>query len=1604
MKKNQSSSSMTKTSKKEKKKNKGDKIDEEEEEEEEIIVQQFGENPNLLQIIKGDGYYLLNRDKFDITKIMMMIDYHKLSLIGEAFRNYESKDGEEGMIKSDFIDMTYNLLKDDVKEKDKTDLVYGIHKIFCEIDFNGDLHMEWAEFTQFIIDKVEGEFSNNEKEEDSKEKINSEKEVIKYKRYGLSQNIIDYNIHKSDINSTSYMNKINRLLLSEYNGSIIKIYNPLTGKVENTIDIHKINDDIEKVKIEELLRNEKNANAIMSETNKAKLQKVTKSNSLNKLLGKNYVRKKLQKQKSFGKNYSIIYFTTYGSVIAVTLSSKQIQFFTTVNTLKGELLYEINTKALQKRIWFLENHNMWFSSGDKESDEEYYYINELDIEFQLKSGFPVPISKNLGYTKKFCRLCPHRNEIYDIIETKKPFLILTGCLDGLIRLIDVNDSEYIKVWKYHNLGVKHLDYNPNLEFNGYIISTGFEYYINIFNTDLSIDDAYKGKLEGHFVPVINCRFICGSPICVSVDEEGNVRLWDILLKTCLQSIPVSKKNFTVNGILIMHRINKFIVYGNSMLFYDSKYRDKKEDKNELREDVNYPIKISYNKYYQHFYVTTNKDIRIFNKNGILEKIFKKCIENENFELGTKIKYFTFEDNHRKFYLSFSNGAIMQYNAGNGSLIKSINQYEIEKEGITYFKYQHTKDVSSLFFFHQKRNFERDNLLLISTSFDSTIQVYNEYNLESTSKLRTIKGGHNIGEKKCEILCMDFSVNLCQMATGGSDGLITIWEFEYSKIQEILYFNYKFFGVKLDVLCVKYLNDYPLLFSSYSEGICALWGVHPLDKSIKLILKFHNFYQSLIKLDFCDVLCCYFVEGMIKDVEEKFINKKYFVDTPEFIEERNKKRFDPATGDELPVIKREDIEKESFVDKTLDPNLYEEEIYHKYDSETAQKIKLDTLKDEHSQYLIMGDKKGYLKILNLKGVFGKYRNVLNNPQNYHILGSNFNLLKKDDTNVETFLAHLIHISSEQQRNLYNKLFHNAYANNIINREWRGHLDSINNIEFVEEPISIITISNDMYMRVWNEKFELIGEINIFPNETNNKFIKPHTVPWGFKVNEKKIIQREIYEVVDIFESVGIKKTLFGSEEDKENAKLKIIKKVEKSKNIKKIVENPEELRKKAQIRRKKYEIKKDEFEYTTGYEAVFLKNLTTNIEFLLQNKLYKEGMGEISNNLMNTMVNQKIKKFMKKKKERKSYLKNNAPKKYNKVRTVKASKCLDSANNNNMAKSKFSSFLFNGEENDNKSVNADNNIKKTKTISEKFKYGATFSPSKLSNIILNLNKNENNKDKDLSRDDISKINKEKDKESEISSIINNKIDLISNNESRNENNILKIDKNKFTTTLHPRIISQKNYLHQSKRFLNNIMNNTNNQNSNIFSEINSQRPFSNTKLSRRNFSTQLIRRKNSSTGRKKMSRPVTGKESHMFALNYIPHNIDRNNLYSAKLFYKLRTNSSMRKEKILPNLKEKLAEAGEKINFLNFNVKERTENLVKTQFYLNSYKNCCKILPNNSLSTNNSIVLNYKNMWNNVKKYTDNIKEKYSNMEKRTTPMKRKMVRSKSVRRHQNKYY
>ena len=651
-----------------------------------------------------------------------------------------------------------------------------------------------------------------------------------------------------------------------------------------------------------------------------------------------------------------------------------------------------------------------------------------------------------------------------------------------------------------------------------------------------------------------------------------------------------------------------------MTFYESKYKEDQED-NEVLFEENHPIKISYNKYYQQFYVATMTDIKIFDKYGNLNKRFKKLLENEHFELGTKIRDFIFDINYRKFYVGFSNGAIIQYNAGNGSAIKVINQIEYERNGILYYKYHHTKDITNLYYYYSKNDLDQETILLFSTSLDSTIQIYDERDYDNSIKLKTYLNAHTVNKRKCEISCMDYNYYLSQLATGSTYGMILIWNFNNMKINDVYYTNYKTWGIRLDVVFLKYFGKYPLLFASYSEGICIIWTVKPLKG--EAILKFQNFYQTLIKLDVTEVTSCCFYDNIIKNVSEKFLNKLYFVDEPEFIEERNKPRYDKSTGELLPPIKRETVERKSERDTKLDPyNVDKKDL------------------DNKSYYLLICDKKGFMKVLNLDGIFYTYINslVIDSDPN-----ANFSLLKKEVVDVGPVKQHLLKMSQIRQEKDYEKLYTNLYTSHIISSEWRGHNDTITDLEFIDDPISTITISKDKFLRVWNEKFELIGEINIFPDEVNinaNKFMKRPKVEWGFKVNEKKLLEKEVAEFVRILENIEINeetKIVKGSKIDLDFNNPDLYEIDDKEGLIPKREKPPVEEEDKS-LNKPKYVIKsttnvnenKDENDFQSNYEAIMLKNIANQIEYIIKNEPENEGIGELSNSLMNSLIESKAK--------------------------------------------------------------------------------------------------------------------------------------------------------------------------------------------------------------------------------------------------------------------------------------------------------------------------------------------------------------------------------------------
>ena len=1070
----------------------------------------------LLKIFKGDNkYYLLDRTKYDINTIMMLLDLNKINKLAEFFKGYP--DGIEKVL---FIAKMKKELPNNLNDPmDETNLVYGLYKFFCEIDFNGDGHMQWEEFTQFIIDTVEGdnEAKISENEDDSNNKIFNEKEMIKFKRYHLSKKIKDNLVHKKEIISAVFLSRVNMIVMNEYGTKNIKIYNPKTGRSDKNIDLENY------LKKEQYIEN-------------------PKKNSKKNL---NFTKKKedteQEKQNIISTTYSVLFLCKYQNIVAMCLSDKRIVFFHFPSDDRIELIYEMTTPVLEKRIWYLPEHGIWVSSGCKMDKFSYYTLNELDIEFTSNNQkYECLFNEGHPYRKNYCEKIPHKGEIMDCIEILRPKMVVTACMDGKIRLINLYDRDIVKVWSNHCLGVRALDYNPLIDNIGYVLSVGFEYYINVYCTDLSIDEAFKGRLEGHYAPVISCKFLSYSYMAVSVDEEGNVRIWDTKQKICLQLIPTPKKNLKINNLLTLPKFNKFLIFGNKIIYYDAHYKEETNIQKNTIKDDNYPIRVEYNKYYHQFFITTFKDIRVYNKDGQLYKCYKKLITNEHFEPDTTIRSFLFENNYRKFYLGFSNGAIMQFNAGNGSLIKAVNEDEEDKDGIQTYVYSHSKEITSLFYYYDESE-ENSHNLLLSTSYDSLINVYNEENPEETEKLRTIRGGHTLRGKVLEINCMDFSILLNLFATAGSDGLVVCWDFEMSKIDDIFYLV-NFQSDKLSVNYVKFLEPYPILAVAYNDGTLYFWGVKQNKERGECVFRARNYYKQFRKIDLASIKYMNIISGNLPEINYNVPLRKYFDENSPFMKnkitftktrrnimyekvvekkndvspEKNKEEIDEEN--ELDLVP--DIYKNEIIDYTIDPKIYEE-INIENNDETNKKIIKNRI------YLIVGDSQGNIKLIDLMGYIKKKQLE---PASKVKIKSSFNILKKDDINSETILNHNISPIEENSLPRFTNMYHK-----MIQNEFQAHLDEITCITVVESLSCFITSSKDKFVKIFNYDCECLGVINSLPKLAKYEGEIPE---WKFHIDEKKILENEINEVVGIFEKVGVEMIIVGSKTDKEVENIQI----------------------------------------------------------------------------------------------------------------------------------------------------------------------------------------------------------------------------------------------------------------------------------------------------------------------------------------------------------------------------------------------------------------------------------------------------------------------------------
>jgi len=1497
--------------------NKADSINEKNGNQEELELQKRERDHNkivivpfkdvFLKIFKGNHYYILDRYRYDISTIMMLLDLNKINKLHDFYSDYP-----DGIERSLFVKTLEKELPNNLTDPtDQTNLVYGLYKFFCEIDFNGDGQMQWEEFTQFIIDTVEGDNDAklDEVEDYNKTQIFNAKKMIKYKRYHVSTRLKDNLIHKKDVICSVFVPRVDIILINEYSTKILKVYNPKTGHCIKTLNLENYLNPLN------YLEKEKKYSS-------SRYDKYRKSEE-----------KKIKKQKEAEKqpkalSYSVLSMFHYQNIVAICLSDRRIVFFHFSSDDRVELIHEMHMPTLEKRVWFLPEHNIWFASGCKLDKYSYYTLNELDIEFEhYNQKYKCLFNENHPYRKHYCDFFPHRGEIMDCIEILKPMMILTACLDGKIRLINLNDRDIIKVWSHHNLGVRSLDYNPLIDNVGYVLSVGFEYYINVYCTDLSLDDAFKGKLEGHYAPVISCKFLSNSYMAVSVDEEANVRIWDTKVKSCLQLIVTPKKNFKVTNLLSLAKYNKFMVYGNKIIYYDANYKEDEHEQKNNSNDDNFPIKVEFNRYYQQFFVTTFRDIRVYTKEGNLYKTYKKLISNEHFDSDTVIKDFIFENNYRKFYLGFSNGAIMQFNAGNGSLIKAINEHETEKDGTQTYTYSHTKDISSLYYYYDDT---KENLLLISTGFDSLINIYDEENSEETELLRTIKGGHTLSGKVNEITTLAFSKTLNLFATGSSENLIVVWDFEMSKLDDV--FSLRMRGEKGSVKFLKFLDPYPILASTYTDGTIYFWGVRQCKDRGMCILRARNYYKhhgiDITTINYMDTY-----QGVMPEIRYDVPLRKYFDENSPFsnpnkkyeIPRKKKNKKNKNNYYELEEYKEEE-EEEIDEELNLDivPKIYKNEIIDtKIDSDLYYAKKNSTQLDEviitQRYYLFLGDSYGNVKVLDLMGLIKKNRYE---PASKATIKSSFNIKKKDEINAETLLNHNYNPKGEYDLPKYTNLYYK-----MIRNEFKAHSEGITYLTVIKEPLCFVTASRDKFVKIWDINCNCLGVINALPKLSK---LDGELPPWKFKVNEEKILEDEIAEVVGIFEDVGVEPIEVGSKMDKEVDKIQVREKMENVEQPKKeIVQFIKRKFKKLEKIEQKKNFLTNENKGGLSYEGFFVQNAQKHIETLLEEQVPNVGINEIAKIFMNNVVETETEKLKEKRKMKEiEKLKLLEQSKQSDINSPlkKGSKFLNYSSNKVINKG-FKMFVLNALQNNSKTQNSFN---KKKAADAKSQNSNSSSPQTL---IKNYNSNQ-----------------------------------ITSNEKEDYNNNI-TDFGKYSTF-------KKGFRKRVERIINNMRP----IQSSISSPIKIEKK-DNLELQ----SPEKLELENINKNLKSKTKNVIGRNNRF-----------KDSFYSERFFGKtsehphIKTEIEKKEEKIKSIDKFKKNLSNLHLPFLKDNIifqRGETEKLLNLNFYKTSYKACCEI--NKQIDMPNSCIRkNYRNNWKLVKQYAKDIKNlKIDSETKKSTSIK-----------------
>lgn len=128
----------------------------------------------------------------------------------------------------------------------------------------------------------------------------------------------------------------------------------------------------------------------------------------------------------------------------------------------------------------------------------------------------------------------------------------------------------------------------------------------------------------------------------------------------------------------------------------------------------------------------------------------------------------------------------------------------------------------------------EHMAVISVSWDCSINIHDERDSERGVLLRRLVGGHST-----DITALSFSYHLSLLASGSSDCSLQVWDYEFGRLDTTC------IGHVSGLLCLHFLDPFPLLLSSDSTGNVCFWAMRPSARyKGKCVFRFRNQHNHL----------------------------------------------------------------------------------------------------------------------------------------------------------------------------------------------------------------------------------------------------------------------------------------------------------------------------------------------------------------------------------------------------------------------------------------------------------------------------------------------------------------------------------------------------------------------------------------------------------------------------------------------------------------------------------------------------------------------------------------------------------------------------------------